>query len=99
MTAVEVQTPFGHPIPPAQGHSPDYSVTTHIPQWETVAQFSAKVAGKLIAPCTGVSAKSLPGSEAVREAYESISSLQAQPGGRSCMLPCRMLRSYTSGLP
>jgi len=41
--AVELQTPFGSAIPPAPGHSPEYAVTTHIPMWETVAQFSAKV--------------------------------------------------------
>ena len=41
---VELQTPFGSAIPPAPGHPPEYAVTTHIPMWETVAQFAAKVA-------------------------------------------------------
>jgi hypothetical protein len=77
MAAVEVRTPFGHPIPPAPGHSAEYSVTTHIPMWETVAQFSAKVAGNIIISSTGLSADFFAGSQAVWETHESVSSIQA----------------------
>lgn len=88
MAAIEVQTPFGHPIPPAPGHSPEYSVTTHIPAWETVALFSAKVIGNLTASCTEFPANPLAGSQAVRETHEPVSSVQAESGCRSSMSPC-----------